>query len=245
MCFCGNSIYTHSLISTVILLRLCLAPLWEGWHIYVSFIQEFPIPEGYFYLDLSTLSCWLCHIFLLILLFLAGTFLTNLESKNRQKNPHSCVNRSTQIQTDDRGSMAMALTPTLRSRLQGCLVGAVSGDCLGAPYEICGVPPKDTFGSLTTFLEQIGTEIKEKGTHTNLFTLSDSPPLSPLSLHHLLYISHSSSVTFSLSPASLSSCFTILSSVPLSFRLSPLFFPLTPPSFLSTLHHLHVLFFFW
>ncbi|XP_030841602.1 ADP-ribose glycohydrolase ARH3 [Strongylocentrotus purpuratus] len=61
-----------------------------------------------------------------------------------------------------RGSMAMALTPTLRSRLQGCLVGAVSGDCLGAPYEICGVPPKDTFGSLTTFFEQIGTEIKEK-----------------------------------------------------------------------------------
>nr|XP_054766374.1 ADP-ribosylhydrolase ARH3-like [Lytechinus pictus] len=56
----------------------------------------------------------------------------------------------------------MAVTPTLRSRFQGCLVAAVSGDCLGAPYEVHGVPQLDTFGSLTAFFQRIGTDIKEK-----------------------------------------------------------------------------------
>ncbi|XP_071476873.1 ADP-ribosylhydrolase ARH3-like [Diadema antillarum] len=51
--------------------------------------------------------------------------------------------------------------PSLRSRFQGCLVSAVAGDCLGAPYEVKGVPA-NTFQELVQFFQQIGTDITEK-----------------------------------------------------------------------------------
>ncbi|XP_071828306.1 ADP-ribosylhydrolase ARH3-like isoform X2 [Apostichopus japonicus] len=57
----------------------------------------------------------------------------------------------------------MTLSPTLRSRFRGCLVGAVVGDCIGAPFEVTGVGGPGSYDNVQDFVNKFDVEIDGPG----------------------------------------------------------------------------------
>lgn len=56
----------------------------------------------------------------------------------------------------------MTFAPSLRSRFQGCLVGAVVGDCIGAPFEVTGVKGgPGSYEPVLDFINKLGVEVNK------------------------------------------------------------------------------------
>lgn len=66
----------------------------------------------------------------------------------------------------------MTLSPTLRSRFRGCLVGAVVGDCIGAPFEVTGVGGPGSYDNVQDFVNKFDVEIDGPGSVLLLITIS-------------------------------------------------------------------------